>query len=102
MGKFVIINIILKALENAMETENYDLKAISAEGLGIDKALWKSIMVLIIENGYVEEAFTYKSEGKTYVDITGIRISLKGLEYLYENDVMRRASRLCEAVRNRA
>ena len=56
MGKFVIINIILKSLENAMEKEDYDLKDIPAEVLGIDKALWKSIVVLLIENGYVKDA----------------------------------------------
>ena len=56
MGKFVIISIILKSLENAMEKEDYDLKDISAEVLGIDKTLWNNIIALLIENGYVKDA----------------------------------------------
>ena len=93
MDKFSIIYRILKILEKAMEVEEFDASLISAERLKINETLWKNIMAILIENGYVKDACVMKSFDGFDVDVREIKITLKGLEYLNENSLMKKAAR---------
>lgn len=101
MNEFIIIYRILKRLEDAMETDNFDTNSISYEELGVNKILWENVIELLVENGYVKGIDIFRNNDgfhdgtKKYVDISRARITLKGLEYLHENRTMDRARTMC-------
>lgn len=99
MYKFVIIYRILKILEKAMDIEDFDIKLISAERLKISETLWNNIMVLLIENGYVKDAYYTNTCDLLNIEIRDIKITLKGLEYLNENTMMKRVARTFAGVK---
>ena len=92
MNNFTIIYKILKALEKAMDLEKFDLSTISPDILKISDNRWFAIMEMLIENGFVAGATVeHYYAGSKIVD-RGISITLKGLEYLQNNSMMKKAS----------
>ena len=92
MNNFTIIYKILKALEKAMDLEKFDLSTISPDILKISDNRWFAIMEMLIENSFVAGATVeHYYAGSKIVD-RGIRITLKGLEYLQNNSMMKKAS----------
>lgn len=101
MNEFIIIYRILKRLEDAMETDNFDTNSISYEELGVNKILWGNVIELLVENEYVKgigiffDNDAFHDGVEKYVDISRARITLKGLEYLHENRTIDRARTMC-------
>ena len=89
---FKCIYKILKALEKAMDYTNYDLSSISHTALEISKERWNSYIEMLSDNGYVKNVIIreYTQDNEKLIDITKMRITLKGLEYLSENSIMQR------------
>jgi len=88
---------ILKALEKAMDLDEFDINNISAETLKISNNRWFAIMEMLIENGYVSGiSIEHYLAGDRIVN-RGIKITLKGLEYLNENSFMKKAG---DAIKN--
>lgn len=65
-----------------MDCDSLDKRKISPAALGISLNRWAYIVLLLNENGY----------------ISGDRITLKGLEYLEENSLMRKASNFAKGI----
>lgn len=65
-----------------MDCDSLDKRKISPAALGISFNRWANIVLMLNENGY----------------ISGDRITLKGLEYLEENSLMRKAERLTKEI----
>ena len=72
MDNFSIIYKILKALEKALDYEEFDKEIISHEKYGISYRRWERIMIMLAKEGYIDNT------------ISPI-ITLKGLEYLERN-----------------
>ena len=98
---FKCIYKILKALEAAMDYDNPDFEGISYENLGISKQRWNAYIEMLYDSGYVKDVII-----KTYIDgekkanISNMRITLKGLEYLTENSIMQRMYKAAKEFKN--
>lgn len=102
MDNFKIIYKILKALEKAMDLEEFDNNIISAESLNISEVRWCRIMSIIASEGYVSGVETWNSFNCEYPRVYLVRpaITLKGLEYLEENSLMKKAAEMAKGVMN--
>ena len=92
MDNFKIIYKILKILEKAMSLEEFDKSLISYEKLNLPLPLWSRIMKMLVDNGFVTGIDVWNSFDCDYprVAIVKPEITLKGLEYLNENTLMKR------------
>ena len=101
MDNFKIIYRILKELEAAMDYQEVDVDAFSAEVLGITQERWSSIMAMLIDNGYVSGAQSRRHmRGPVMIVNRGkAEITLKGLEYLSENSLMQKAANLAKGIK---
>lgn len=99
-NNFKVIYKILKILEGAMEIEEFDKKLISYDSIGISETLWCNIMKMLVDNGYVEGIYVINVMGGRVpgIKMETPRITLKGLEYLEENSLMKKASNLAKGI----
>lgn len=93
MDNFKIIYKILKILERAMDEDSFDKSEISFEELKISEARWIKLMEMLASEGYIQGVSIINSLGRTH-----LRITLKGLEYLEENSLMKKAGHLIKGV----
>lgn len=88
---FKFIYKILEALEAAMDCPEFDINQISADKFGISKERWGRYLVMMLDAGYITGVTFYSDfTDELCIDNEGIRITLKGLEYLSENTIMQR------------
>ena len=97
---FKIIYKILKYLERAMDFSELDLTPIMPEALGITRERWGAVLKMMIDNGYVEGVTCkdYVHIDTPVLDITRIKITLKGLEYLSENSMMKKCAEFAKGI----
>lgn len=91
MNNFKIIYRILKYLEAALDVTAPDMTPIKAESLGLTEERWKSLMLMLHKEGYIE-GLSYKQYvgEESVMRVEKVKITLKGLEYLEENSMMRK------------
>ena len=88
---FKCIYKILKTLEKAMDYPEFDMSQISYEKLEISKERWARYLEMMLDSGYIKGIRIYEDiTGELCVSNSGIKITLKGLEYLTENSIMQR------------
>lgn len=96
MDDFRAIYRILKTLSDAIDADGFDPARLSAEELGVAPRRLNALLVMLAENGYVDgvEAVRYSSSADPWphARVGAPRITLKGLEYLHENGVMRKCA----------
>jgi hypothetical protein len=100
MDNFKIIYKILKALEAALDYEEFDTDEISCEKLKITYTRWANILIILFENGYITGINVRNVLGskQPQIKINNIRITLKGLEYLQENSVLKKAGEIIKGI----
>lgn len=99
MLQFKIIYKILKLLAAAMETGMLDKRRLSPDYLGASKEMIDSILILLEEDGYIKGLIhTRYMDGERVVDMDNIDITLKGLEYLEDNSMMKKAANLAKGI----
>ena len=92
---------ILKYLREAMNYEEADIDFISANALGISENLWISIAEMLTRSGYITGIeVKYGAQGERVLSISNLRITLKGIEYLEENSLMRRAAYIAKGIKD--
>lgn len=102
MDNFKVIYQILKYLEAAMDARIYDGSGISAEALRISRERWEQILLMMQEAGYINGLVFTQGMGE---DIPRLcepvrpRITLKGLEYLSENTMMKKAGNILRGIK---
>ena len=103
MDNFTIIYKILKALEKAMDYEEFDVSGISAERLGISRPRWEKILIMLAKEGYIEGVFYDRSlidySPRICEPIQPV-ITLKGLEYLNENSIMKKVAKTIKGMKD--
>lgn len=103
MDNFKIIYKILKALEKNMDAENLDVNMVSNEALNISYPRWEKILIMLTKAGYVEGICYTQTQSdyspKIIKPITPV-ITIKGLEYLEENSMMKKAKELVIGIKN--
>lgn len=92
MKEFQIIYKILKILQKSMDLEEFDKESLSPERLGISEPKWCRLMAMLINEGYISGAETWNSMDQSYPRVALVRpeITLRGLEYLEENSMMKK------------
>jgi yjcQ protein len=99
MDNFNIIYKILKHLEKAMDYDEFDMDFVSAEHLKISENRWVRIWEMLTEEGYVDGVnIKYGAQGDVVISVSNPRITLKGIEYLHENSLMKKASNIAKGI----
>lgn len=99
MNNFKVIYKILKALEAAMDYDEADISVLTADNFGITEARFNNIMKMLAENGYITGVYTIDTPGLHGLKLGDVKITLKGLEYLSENSLMRKAANLAKNIK---
>ncbi len=101
MGDFDTIYKILAILKNSMDGYEFDRRLLSAEHLGISSARRTALLRMLVEEGYIKGiAFDESAGGDIVESIARPRITLKGLEYLEDNTLMKKAYRAAKGIRD--
>ena len=93
---------ILKLLEKSMEYEEFDPSIIGYKKLEISKALWTNLIIILLDARYITGVVVESALDGTLPDIdcSNISITLKGLEYLEENSLMRKAANIAKGIKD--
>ena len=77
-----------------------DMDFISAKTLGISQQRWNAIIEMLAENGYIKgiEIKASADRTETAISVDNPRITLKGLEYLYENSMMHKMAQAAKGI----
>lgn len=99
MNNFSVIYKILHYLETAMDYDEPDMDRISAKALGITENRWVAIMEQLVSFGYIEGVSVKRSaDGAVAISECNPRITIKGLEYLAENSLMKKAANMANGI----
>ena len=106
MDNFKAVYRILSALKKAMDLPGFDVQQIGHEALGAThEALgatherWCRYMEMMADVGYITGVEIQRFiTGETSVDARDIQITLKGLEYLQENGIMRKLYKAAKGI----
>ena len=100
MEQFKQIYRILSILHKAMDLEEWDSKLLSPEALGISLPMWSRLMAMLLKEGYSTGGEAWESFDVSYPKVKLVRpeITLKGLEYLEENSLMKKAGEMLKEV----
>jgi len=89
MDKLKTVYYILKNLETKAHKYEYKGAAISPEALDVDDNHWLDVMRIIIKEELISGAIIQEDiSGGIDVDIEKVALTLKGLQYLKENNAM--------------
>lgn len=96
---FKCIYRILSTIENDMDSKSFDIERISPNILNISEERWVKYINMLIDAGYIKgiEA-RYDIYEELDVNINGLEITLKGLEYLSENTIMQRFYKMAKGI----
>lgn len=100
MEDFRIIYKILRILQKAMDLEEFDSEKLSAEALGLTVPKWSRLMAMLLKEGYISGGQTWNTMDCGYpkVALTRPELTMKGLEYLEENGLMKKAAGLAKGI----
>ena len=100
MEEFTPIYHILQILKKAMDVEEFEKELISSEAIKVNYTKWCRLMAMLANNGYVSGVSVWNSLDCQYPKIELVRpeITLKGLEYLEENSMMKKVSKVAKGV----
>ena len=103
MDNFTIIYKILSHLEKSMDFEIVDTEVISCTRLGISRIRWEEILIMLKQSGYITGIVVdqgYSDYSPRIVEPITPRITLKGLEYLQENSMMKKAYKTIKGIKD--
>ena len=100
MEDFRIIYKILRILQKAMDLEEFDSEELSAEALGVTVPKGSRLMGMLLKEGYIygEQTWNTMDCGYPKVALTRPELTMKGLEYLEENGLMKKAAGLAKGI----
>lgn len=101
MNNFTIIYKILKILEQNMGNEDFNISTISAKMLDISYNKWEQLLIMMQDEGYIKGLKIDKSLENTFrhiIEQIQPEITIKGLEYLAENNMMKKAREVAKEV----
>lgn len=102
MDNFRIIYRILKILEKALDYDEFDYSVLCAEEMKTTPERFEKLLIMLQQDGYVEGLHIYSfmsDKGACHVrQPIQPRITLKGLEYLSENSMMKKLHEAAKGV----
>lgn len=102
MEEFKSIYKILSILHKSMDFEEWDKNLLSHESLNLSFPKWSRIMSMLLREGHISGGEILESFVDSYprVKLSSPEITLKGLEYLEENSLMKKAARPIQGISN--
>ena len=98
---FTCIYKILRALEASMDLSSFNTEQISAEKLKISEERLTRYIEMLNDSGYIKGVRVFTDiTGETCIEDNGIKITLKGLEYLTENSIMQRIYKATKGIKD--
>ena len=93
MEQFKQLYRILSTLHKAMDFAEWDSELLSPEALDISLPMWSRLMAMLLKEGYITGGEAWESFDVSYTKVKLVRpeITLKGLEYLEENSLKKKA-----------
>lgn len=94
MDNFKIMYKILRELEKNMGDEKFSLYSISAEHLKIPYNQWEQLLIMMLDDGYIRGIVVDKTLDDKFrhiVEPIFPEITIKGLDYLSNNNQMSKA-----------
>lgn len=99
MDNFKVIYRILHYLEKAMDLDELDRSRLTPEALGVTERRWLALWEMLAKEGYVDGVqVKYSTDGDCSISFCNPRITLRGLEYLQENALMKKAAQLAKGI----
>lgn len=99
MDNFRVIYRILRYLEKALDYDEPNMDCISAKALKLSDQRWMALMEMLSKEGYIDGFSVQRTvDGSILISSPTPRITLKGLEYLQENSLMKKAAELAKGV----
>lgn len=100
VDNFNCIYKILSTLEKALDCTEFELSQIDYDKLNISKFRWAKYIEMLADSGYIKNVRVYEDvTGETCIKDEGVRITIKGLEYLSENTIMQRIYKTAKGIR---
>lgn len=95
MDNFKIIYKILKVLESALDDEQFDLNKISHNELNVGITRWTHLMQMLYEDGLISGISVVYPLSKyiPQIRLSDVHVTLKGLEYLETNFIMKKLAK---------
>lgn len=102
MDDFKTIYKILRTLQLAMDLEEFDIFSLSPEALKLTEPRWNRLMSMLLKEGYITggQAWDALDCPCPRVSLTRPEITLKGLEYLQENSLMKKAANIARGIKD--
>lgn len=99
MDNFRVIYRILRYLEKALDYDEPNMDCISAKALKLSDQRWVALMEMLSKEGYIDSFSVQRTvDGSILISSSTPRITLKRLEYLQENSLMKKAAELAKGV----
>lgn len=100
MDNFKAVYKILAALERAMDCPAFDIHDVGPDALGVSPERWARYIEMMADVGYIKGVSIKRDIlCQTIIEAKEIRITLKGLEYLQENSIMRKIYNAAKGVK---
>ena len=100
MATFKLIYQILSFLDKNLDDEEPDFSKLSAAHFKVSEKRFTHIMLMLYEASYIDGIEPIHIGGSDYdFKMTSPSITLRGLEYLEENTMMKKAYRLLKGVK---
>lgn len=100
MDNFKAVYQILSTLEKAMDLPEFDANQIGPDALRVSEERWARYIEMMLDVGYIKGVNIGRSiNGSLMVDAHSMRITLKGLEYLQENSIMRQMYNVAKGIK---
>ena len=99
MDNFAVIYKILSTLEKAMDCPEFDIELINAHNLDISEERWRRYIEMLTDCVYIKGVEFVNVIAGTRIEFDDVRITLKGLEYLTENSLMKHAYRAVKGIK---
>lgn len=102
MDNFKAVYKILSELEKQMDSPAPDLARFDHEALKISEVRWTRYIEMMYDCGYIKgvEISEFVGDDIPFFDCSDIRITLKGLEYLQENAIMRKLYKTAKGIKD--
>lgn len=103
MDNFKIIYKILKFLESSLDADIVDYDQVSHTVLRISFSRWEQLLIMMQDDGYVRGLVTSQSldDSRRHIaEPVMPEITLKGIEYLTDNTIMRKVQREMKGIKD--
>ena len=88
-------------MEVAMDLEEFDTKTISKDALNLTEARWCRIIAMLVNKEYITGVEVWNSFdcGHPKIALSQPEITIKGLEYLEQNSLMKKAAEMAKGIK---